>query len=189
VGEQERGLMVDQAAIVGDWAGCENMSVMEADLVAKGMDPFMTDADSRIYDLKTEAVELAKRAAETDFKADHDRVAAGLKFIELRAAVQAEGHGWEAWFPKHVHGVSLRTAQRYMALTLAPERAPAIATEEQPGQGENDTLASPAEAKETLKKASEGSPRRRLATIVAKLSESEAGELLMVVEKWRAKRA
>jgi hypothetical protein len=49
-------------------------------------------------------------------------------------------------------------------------------------------VSGPAEAKETLKKAPEGSPRRRLAAIVSKLSESEVEEVLAMVEKWRAKR-
>jgi hypothetical protein len=149
---------------------------------------YLSAAETKISDLKAEAVALAKRAAAAEFGVDYDRAAAGLKFIELKAAVQAEGHGWEDWFPKHVRGVTIRTAQRYMALARAPERAPARATADQPSEP-NDTVSSPAEVKETLKKVPEGSPRRRLAAIVAKLSESEAGELLTVVEKWRAKRA
>jgi hypothetical protein len=35
---------------------------------------------------------------------------------------------------------------------------------------------------------SEGSPRRKLASLVAKLSESEAEQVLAIVMKWRAKR-
>jgi hypothetical protein len=38
------------------------------------------------------------------------------------------------------------------------------------------------------KETPEGSPRRKLAAIVAKLSESEAEQVLAIVEKWRAKR-
>jgi hypothetical protein len=52
---------------VGDWAGCEDMSAKEADLVAKGMDPFMTTEEDarytakwRIQDVTKEAVALAK---------------------------------------------------------------------------------------------------------------------------------
>jgi hypothetical protein len=70
-----------------------------------------------------------------------------------------------------------------MALARAPERAIA----DQPSEP-TDIVSGPAEAKETVKKAPEGSPRRRLASIVSKLSESEAEQVLVIVEKWRAKR-
>jgi hypothetical protein len=70
-----------------------------------------------------------------------------------------------------------------MALARAPERA----TADQSGEP-NDTVSSPPEAKETVKKAPEGSPRRRLAAIVSKLSESEAEEVLALVTKWKARR-
>ena len=101
--------------------------------------------------------------------------------------MRAEGHTWEDWYPKHVHGVDIRTAYRYMALARAPERAPALATADQPSEP-TDSVSGPAEAKETLKKTPEGSPRRRLAALVSKLSESEAEQVLLIVEKWRAKR-
>ena len=148
---------------------------------------YLSAAETKIADLCGEAETLAKRAAAAEFGVDYDRAAAELKFIELKTAVQAEGHGWEEWFPKHVRGVTIRTAQRYMALARAPERATVPATADQPSEP-NDTLSSLAEAKETLKKAPEGSPRRRLAAIVAKLSESEAEQVLVIVERWRAKR-
>jgi hypothetical protein len=82
---------------------------------------YLSEADSRIYDVRVAAEELAKRAAETDFKADYDRVAAGLKFIELQGLVLAEGYGWEDWFAKHVRGINIRTAQRYMRLARQDE--------------------------------------------------------------------
>jgi hypothetical protein len=148
---------------------------------------YLSAAETKISDLKAEAVALAKRAAAAEFAVDYDRAAAGLKFIELKAAVQAEGHGWEEWFPKHVHGVTIRTAQRYMALARAPECAPERATADQPREP-NDTLSFPAEAKETVKKDADGSPRARLRGIVSRLSESEAAEVLAMVEKWREKR-
>jgi hypothetical protein len=102
----------------------------------------MSPAEMQIADLRDKAVELAERASKAEFAVDYDRAAAGLKFIELRAMVQATGQGWEEWFAKHVHRLSLRTAQRYMALAVAPERATADRLE----QDQNDTLASPAEA-------------------------------------------
>jgi len=148
---------------------------------------YLSEAESRIYDIRIEAEALAKRAGAAEFAVDYDRVAAGLKFIELQAAVKAEGHDWEKWFPGHVQGVTIRTAYRYMALARVPERAPAPATADQPSEP-TDTCQETPEAKETLKKGPEGSPRRRLAAIVSKLSESEAEQVLVIVEKWRAKR-
>jgi hypothetical protein len=79
----------------------------------------MSPAEIQIADLRDKAVELAERASKAEFAVDYDRAAAGLKFIELRAMVQATGQGWEEWFAKHVHRVSLRTAQRYMGLARA----------------------------------------------------------------------
>ena len=144
---------------------------------------YLSAAESRIYDIRKEAEALGNRAAAAEFAVDYDRYAAGLKFIELQALVRAEGHTWEDWYPKNVNGVDIRTAYRYMALA----RAPAPATADQPSEP-TDTVSGPAEAKETVKKAPEGSPRRRLAAIVSKLSESEAEQVLVIVEKWRAKR-
>jgi hypothetical protein len=147
----------------------------------------MSPAEMQIADLRDKAVELAERASKAEFAVDYDRAAAGLKFIALRALVKAEGHSWEEWYAKNVHSVNIRTARRYMALASGPE---SLGTPQQGSVGATedtaaDTVSGESEAKETLGK----SPRRRLAAIVAKLSESEAGELLMVVEKWRAKRA
>jgi hypothetical protein len=145
---------------------------------------YLSEAESRIYDLRVEAEALAKRAGAAEFAVDYDRVAAGLKFIELQKLVKAEGHDWEDWFPKQVRGVTIRTAYRYMALARAPERATADQLKEPP-----DTVSVPAEANETGEKVSrEGSPRRRLAAIVAKLSETEAEEVLALVTKWKARR-
>jgi hypothetical protein len=56
---------------------------------------YLSEAESRIYDLRVEAEALAKRAGAAEFAVDYDRVAAGLKFIELQALVKAEGHDWE----------------------------------------------------------------------------------------------
>jgi hypothetical protein len=84
---------------------------------------YLSEAESRIYDIRKEAEALAERAAKAEFAVDYDRAAAGLKFIELQALVKAEGHDWEDWFPKHVRGVTIRTAYRYMALARAPEYA------------------------------------------------------------------
>ena len=106
-----------------DWTGLEGMSVLEADLVAKGMDPFMTpeqeaqyEARHRIEDATKEAVTLAKEARREEGKVDLLRVEAGLRFIELRAMVQATGASWEQWYVQNVKDVSICTAQRYMAL-------------------------------------------------------------------------
>lgn len=70
----------------------------------------MSPAEMRIADLRDAAVALGKRAATVEFAVDYGRAAAGLKFIELQEAVQAEGHSWEAWFRQHVQGVTIRTA-------------------------------------------------------------------------------
>ena len=143
----------------------------------------MTPAEREIAALRDAAVALGKRAAAAEFAVDYDRHAAGLKFIELQALVKAEGHTWEDWYAKNVNGVDIRTAYRYMALA----RAPAPATADQPSEP-TDTMSGPAEAKETVKKALEGSPRRRLAAIVSKLSKSEAEEVLALVTKSKARR-
>jgi hypothetical protein len=152
----------------------------------------MSPAEMQIADLRDKAVELAERASKAEFAVDYDRAAAGLKFIELRAMVQATGQGWEEWFAKHVHRVSLRTAQRYMALAVAPERATAVAVEvtaDQLEQDQNDTLASPAEAGETGKKLKRVADERVSAKVtigrrVKVLSEDRARALLAVIEKW-----
>ena len=152
----------------------------------------MSPAEMQIADLRDKAVELAERASKAEFAVDYDRAAAGLKFIELRTMVQATGQGWEEWFAKHVHRVSLRTAQRYMALAVAPERATAGAVEataDQPEQDQNDTLASPAEAGETGKKLKRVAGERVSAKVtigrrVKVLSEDRARALLAVIEKW-----
>jgi hypothetical protein len=73
-----------------------------------------------------------------------------------------------------------------MALARAPERAPEHAPAEQPSEP-TDTPVRDAEAKETRAER-DYSPRRKLATLVSKLSESEAEEVLAMVMQWRAKR-
>jgi hypothetical protein len=147
----------------------------------------MSPAEREIADLRDVAVELAERANKAEFAVDYDRHAAGLKFIALKALVLAEGHGWEDWYAKNVHGVNIRTARRYMALATRPEppKTPQQGSVDATEDDSSGHVSGESEAKETLGK----SPRRRLAAIVAKLSETEAGELLTVVEKWRAKRA
>jgi hypothetical protein len=150
----------------------------------------MSPAEMQIADLRDKAVELAERASKAEFAVDYDRAAAGLKFIELRAMVQATEQGWEEWFAKHVHRVSLRTAQRYMALAVAPEkplrtpREAAAGAVEAKADGTDDSVSPDATRTEPLKE----SPRRRLATLVSKLSETEAEQVLAMVMKWRAKR-
>ena len=150
----------------------------------------MSPAEREIADLRDVAVELAERANKAEFAADYDRVAAGLKFIELRAMVQATGASWEKWFVQNVHSVNIRTAQRYMALASRPTETPAqppSPTAEQPKAATGDDETTAVAPKETLGKR-DGSPRKRLVAIVSKLSESEAEEVLAMVEKWRAKR-
>ena len=146
----------------------------------------MTPAEMRIHEATKEAVELAERANKAEFAVDYDRHAAGLKFIALRALVKAEGHSWEDWYAKNVHSVNIRTARRYMALAIQPEppKTPQQGSVEATEDIAADTVSGESEAKETLGK----SPRWRLAAIVAKLSESEAEQVLVIVEKWRAKR-
>jgi hypothetical protein len=145
----------------------------------------MSPAEMQIADLRDKAVELAERASKAEFAVDYDRAAAGLKFIELRAMVQATGQGWEEWFAKHVHRVSLRTAQRYMALAVAPERA----TADQLEQDQNDTDVVSCEAGETGKKLKRVADERVSAKVtigrrVKALSEDRARALLAVIEKW-----
>jgi hypothetical protein len=146
----------------------------------------MTPAEMRIHEATKEAVELAERANKAEFAVDYDRHAAGLKFIALRALVKAEGHSWEDWYAKNVHSVNIRTARRYMALAIQPEppKTPQQGSVEATEDDSTGHVSGESEAKETLGK----SPRRRLAAIVAKLSETEAEEVLALVTKWKARR-
>jgi len=166
---------------------------------------FLSNAETKIDDLRQEAVKLAKRAAAAEFAVDFDRVAAGLKFIELRAAVQAEGHSWEQWFARNVEGVSIRTAQRYMALATAPERQPSATEREpivilgEPGAGPMLTPpttedVAPAEAKESAKKSKrvadeKVSAKVTIGRLVKRLDEGTAVELLAAVKAWIEERA
>ena len=112
------------------------------------------------------------------------RHAAGLKFIELQALVKAEGHTWEDWYAKNVNGVDHQDRLPLHGACEGTCTAPLRTNLSEP----TDTMSGPAEAKETVKKALEGSPRRRLAAIVSKLSESEAEEVLALVTKSKARR-
>ena len=53
---------------------------------------YLSEAESRIYDLRVEAEALAERVVKAEYGVDRGRFEAGLKFIELQAAVLAEGH-------------------------------------------------------------------------------------------------
>jgi hypothetical protein len=177
----ERYVVVSFREAAGNVTGApEGVEVWEA----------MTPAEMRIHEATKEAVELAERANKAEFAVDYDRHAAGLKFIALRALVKAEGHSWEDWYAKNVHSVNIRTARRYMALAIQPEppktpqQGSVDASLEATEDTAADTVSGESEAKETLGK----SPRRQLASIIAKLSESEAEQVLALVMKWRAKR-
>jgi hypothetical protein len=94
----------------------------------------------------------------------------------------------------------IRTIERYIALVEPPKP-----TADDDAGAVTTTLRRNADATNTarqkrhrdklnelrgkpLKETPEGSPRRKLASLVAKLSEPEAGEALVMVMKWRAKR-
>jgi hypothetical protein len=155
---------------------------------------FMSDADSRIYDVRVAAEALAERVVKAEFAVDYDRAAAGLKFIELQGLVLAEGYGWEGWFAKHVRGINIRTAQRYMRLARQDETPVKAASDgrfKSRAKGVSvgdDSTVSPEDAPTETSGEREGSPRRKLASLVSKLSEPEAAEVLAIVIKWRAKR-
>ena len=167
---------------------------------------FLSNAETKIDDLLHEAVKLAKRAAAAEFAVDFDRVAAGLKFIELRAAVQAEGHSWEQRFARNVEGVSIRTAQRYMALATAPERQPSATEREpivilgEPGAGPHvntpdDRGCRPRRgqgipAKKSKRVADEKvSAKVTIGRLVKRLDEGTAKELLAAIKAWIEERA
>jgi hypothetical protein len=152
---------------------------------------YLSEADSRIYDVRKEAEALAERVVKAEFAVDYDRVAAGLKFMELQGLVLAEGYGWEDWFPKHVRGITIRTAYRYMSLARAPEPATADQPKGRFKSRAKDATVDPdstVSGDETPTEAAKESPRRKLATLVSKLSETEAAEVLAIIMKWRAKR-
>jgi hypothetical protein len=166
---------------------------------------FLSDGETAILDLTKEAETLAKRAAAAEFAADYDRVAAGLKFVELKAAVKAEGHNWTEWFPKHVRGVTIRTAQRYMELATAPERTPAPApvlppiailndASEEPESADTTAPVVPAKASNAGKKSKrvadeKVSAKVTIQRLVKRLDEGTAVELLAAVKAWIEERA
>jgi hypothetical protein len=153
---------------------------------------FQSETESRIDDIRHEAEKLAKRASAAEEAVDFDRVAAGLKFIELRAAVQAEGHSWEQWFVRNVNGVSIRTAQRYMTLATATERQPEaqpIVSEAADVNTSDDNVSSLAEAKETAKKSKRIADERvsakvTIGRLVKRLDEDRAQALLAKIKEW-----
>jgi hypothetical protein len=159
---------------------------------------YLSEADSRIYDVRKEAEALAERVVKAEFAVDYDRVAAGLKFIELQGLVLAEGYGWEKWFAGHVRGINIRTAQRYMRLARQDETLVKAASggrfksrAKDVAVGDDSTVSpedAPTEASGEREESLSQSPRRRLATLVSKLSESEAEQVLAIVMKWRSKR-
>jgi hypothetical protein len=152
---------------------------------------YLSEAESRIYDLRVEAEALAERVVKAEYGVDRGRFEAGLKFIELQAAVLAEGHTWEDWFPKHVQGVNIRTVYRYMALAREPEPIAKPASNgrfKSRAKGVEMVTDNTVSGDETPEETSQGSPRRKLVSLVSKLSETEAALVLAMVLKWRAKR-
>lgn len=139
-------------------------------------------------DIEALAKDVVKREAETALW----RFDLGLKFIELRELVQANGNNWTEWFPKHVHGVDIRTAYRYMALATRDEplqeqpNAPVVTISEQPL---TDPV-KPAKAKETAKKDSRAdeqvSAKVTIGRLVKRLDEDRARELLAKIREWTA---
>jgi hypothetical protein len=152
---------------------------------------YLSDAETKISDLKSEAVALALSVSKSEFGVDLGRFEAGLKFIELQVAALAEGHDWETWFSKHVSGVNIRTVYRYMALARAPEPTPKPASNGRFKSRAKDVLVatdSTVSDDEAPTETLGESPRRRLVSLVSKLSETEAALVLAMVMKWRAKR-
>jgi hypothetical protein len=153
---------------------------------------YLSEADSRLYDathaLIKEAVELVSKAEKAEERSYKLRRDAGLKLVELHRIVREAGKAWDSWFREHVHGVSRATAYRYMAMASEPDLDPTEVQPDGAARQPGEPVAARSVSRETVKETLKKSPRKRLAAIVAKLSESEAEEVLAMVEKWRAKR-
>jgi hypothetical protein len=164
--------------------------------------PYCTQNSPAVVRKIEDANKAVRLAMDTEVKATVKGKEAGKRLIALREAVKAESPGvaWSVWCADFLGHFGIRTIERYIALIEPPEPtadddADAVTTT--PRRNADPTNAARQKRHrdklnelrgKPTKETPEGSPRRRLATLVSKLSESEAAEVLAIVMKWRAKR-
>jgi hypothetical protein len=174
-------------------------------LAEKGLDdegrPYCTQNSPAVVRKIEDANKAVRLAMDTEVKATVKGKEAGKRLIALREAVKAESPGvaWSVWCADFLGHFGIRTIERYIALIEPPKPTADAVTENDVVTPKTPDATNAARQKRHRDKLNElrgkptketpgGSPRRRLEAIVAKLSESEAEEVLVMVEKWKARR-
>jgi hypothetical protein len=168
--------------------------------------PYCTQNSPAVVRKIEDANKAVRLAMDTEVKATVKGKEAGKRLIALREAVKAESPGvaWSVWCADFLGHFGIRTIERYIAL-IEPKPEPEVRPDDDdtevvinaPSDQRREQLRTAQKRHrdklnelrgKPTKETPEGSPRRKLAAIVAKLSESEAEQVLAIVEKWRAKR-
>jgi hypothetical protein len=163
--------------------------------------PYCTQNSPAVVRKIEDANKAVRLAMDTEVKATVKGKEAGKRLIALREAVKAESPGvaWSVWCADFLGHFGIGTIERYIALIEPPKPTADAVTENDVVTPKTPDATNAARQKrhrdklnelrgKPTKETTEGSPRRKLAAIVAKLSESEAEQVLAIVEKWRAKR-
>jgi hypothetical protein len=192
-----------EQAMVEDRIAIEAKLASNADGTA-GEDerPYCTQNSPAVVRKIEDANKAVRAADKAETKATVAAKEAGRQLVRLREAVKAESPGvaWSVWCADFLGHFGIRTIERYIALVEPPKP-----TADDDADAVTTTLRRNADATnavrqkrhrdklneirgEPTKETPEASPRRKLTALVAKLSETEAAEVLAMVMKWRAKR-
>jgi hypothetical protein len=164
--------------------------------------PFCTQNSPAVVRKIEDANKAVRDADKAEIRGTVAAKEAGKALLRLRAIVRTESPdvAWSVWCADFLGHFGIRTIERYIALIEPPKPTADAVTENDVVTPKTPDATNAVRQKrhrdklnelrgKPTKETPEGSPRRRLGAIVAKLSETEAEQVLTMVMKWRAKRA